>query len=114
MPATAGTVTYAEGEHQHVQTEFAFDINEIAHHRLAPVHYLRHVGLEVPTRQLALAFYQTYGLSEDFAVGRRRRINVGAYRFAVHRFIPRIAYATTLLHRHHEPADLNNAELQRA
>src|ERR1700760_2008462 len=36
-------VNYAEGQHQHVQTEFAFDIDQIAHHRLAPVHYLRHV-----------------------------------------------------------------------
>ncbi len=105
-------VSYAEGEHQHVQTEFAFDIDQIAHHRFAPVHYQRHVGLEVPTRQLALAFYQTYGLTEDFTVHRKRRINVGAYRFAVHRFIPRIAYAVTLLHRRNEPADLNNAEIQ--
>ena len=106
-------VNYAEGEHQHVQTEFAFDINEIAHHRFAPVHYLRHVGLEVPTRQLALAFYQTYGLSEDFSVHRGRRINVGAYRFAVRRFIPRIAYAVTVLHRNHEPADTAGPEIER-
>ena len=105
-------VSYAEGEQQHVQTEFAFDINEIAHHRLAPVHYLRHVGLEVPTKQLALAFYQTYGLQEDFTQHRSRRINVGAYRFAVRHFIPRIAYAATLLHRSHEPADTENAELK--
>ncbi len=105
-------VSYAEGEHQHVQTEFAFDINEIAHHRLAPVHYLRHVGLDVPTRQLGLAFYQTYGLAEDFSQHRGRRVNVRGYRFAVHSFLPRIAYATTLLHRRHEPADIDNAELQ--
>ncbi len=105
------TVSYAEGEHQHVQTEFAFDINEIAHHRLAPVHYLRHVGLEVPTRQLALAFYQTYGLGEDFTAHRERRINVRGYRFAARSFIPRIAYAVTLLHRHDEPADQPSAEL---
>lgn len=105
-------VNYAEGEHQHVQTEFAFDIDQIAHHRFAPVHYQRHVGLEVPTKQLALAFYETYGLTEDFTVHRKRRINVGAYRFAAHRFIPRIAYALTLLHRKKEPADVNNAELQ--
>ena len=59
-------VNYAEGKAQHVQTELAFDINEIAHHRMAPVPYLRHVGLDVPIRQLALAFYQTYGLHEDF------------------------------------------------
>jgi hypothetical protein len=105
-------VNYAEGKHQHVQTEFAFDIDEIAQHRLAPVHYLRHVGLEVPTKQLALAFYQTYGLREDFTSTRHHRINVGAYRFAVHHLIPRVAYALTLLHRRHEPADVDNADLQ--
>ncbi len=105
-------VNYAEGEHQHVQTEFAFDIDQIAHHRLAPVHYLRHVGLEIPVKQLSLAFYQTYGLSEDFTAGRKRRINVGAYRFAVHHFIPRIAYAVTVLHRSREPAEIDSPELR--
>jgi hypothetical protein len=98
-------VSYAEGEQQHVRTEFAFDIDEIANGRFAPVGYLRHVGLEVPTRQLTLAFYQTYGLRQDFTQTRHHRINVSGYRWAVHRFIPRIAYSTTLLHRHHEPAD---------
>jgi len=108
------TVNYGEGEHQHVQTEFAFDINEIAKSRFAPVHYLRHVGLEVSTKQLSLAFYQTYGLRENFSDTRHSRINIGTYRFAVHRFIPRIAYATTLLHRKHEPADpASDPDLQR-
>jgi hypothetical protein len=105
-------VNYAEGERQHVQTEFAFDIDEIVHHRFAPVRYLRHVGLEVSTKQLALAFYQTYGIQEDFTQHRGHRVNVGAYRFAVRRFIPRIAYAVTLLHRHQEVADTDNADLQ--
>lgn len=104
-------VSYAEGEHAHVQTEFAFDIDQIAHHRLAPVHYLRHVGLQVPTRQVALAFYQTYGLSEDFTKRRGRRINVGAYRFAARRFIPRIAYAVNVLHKKHEPAETVTPDL---
>jgi hypothetical protein len=99
-------VNYAQGEHQHVQTEFGFDINEIAHQRFAPVHYLRHVGLRVPTHQLALAFYQTYGLTDDFAKGKGHRINVGGYRFAVRNFIPRIAYAVTILHRKKEPMDI--------
>jgi len=103
-------VNYAEGEHQHVQTEFAFDINEIAHHRLAPLHFLRHVGLAVPVQQLSLAFYQTYGLSEDFAGKRGLRVNVKAYRFATRAFIPRIAYAVTILHRRHEPADPNTPD----
>ena len=59
-------VNYAEGQHQHVQTEFAFDIDQIAHHRLAPLHYLRHIGLRVPVQQLSDSFYQTYGMSENF------------------------------------------------
>jgi hypothetical protein len=107
-------VNYAEGENQHVRTEFAFDIDEISKRRFAPVNYLRHVGLEVPTRQLALAFYQTYGLQEDFTKTRHHRINVSEYRWAVHRFIPRMAYATTLLHRHNEPDDvLSDPDVQR-
>ncbi len=110
------TVNYAEGKHQHVQTEFAFDIDEIAHHRMAPLRFLRHIGLKVPVKQLALAYYQTYGLSEDFSTRRGRRFNVRDYRFAVHTFIPRVAYALTLLHRNHEPADPTTqeaAELER-
>ncbi len=105
------SVSYAESPHAHVQTEFAFDINEIVHHRFAPIHYLREVGLKVPVRQLSAAFYQTYGLSEDFSAGRLRIINVRGYRFAVHNFLPRIAYAVTLLHRGTMPADTPSADL---
>ena len=95
-------VSYAEGKHQHVQTEFAFDIDQIAHHRLAPLSFERHVGLKVPVHQLDLAFYQTYGI-RDFANYHGGRFNVGEYRFAVRTFIPRIAFAITVLHRRHEP-----------
>lgn len=103
-------VSYEEGERQHVRTEFAFDIDEIAHHRVAPIHYLRHIGLGVSTRQLYLAFYQTYGLSHRFEGTRRQEINARGYRFAVRAFIPRIAYAITLLHRRHEPPDADTPE----
>ncbi len=103
-------VNYAEGPHQHVQTEFAFDIDQIAHHRLAPLHYLRHVGLRVPVRQLALAYYQTYGITENFGKT-GRRINVRGYRFAVHGLIPRVAYALTILHRNHEPPETPSPDL---
>ena len=106
-------VNYAQGKHQHVQTEFAFDIDQLSRHRFAPVDYLRHVGLQVPTKQLSLAFYQTYGLREDFTTTRHQRFNARAYRFAVHGFIPRVAYAVTILHRHHEPIDTDNADLQK-
>jgi hypothetical protein len=99
------SVNYAQGRRQHVQVEFAFDVDEIAHHRVAPLRYLKHIGLRVSMRQLALAFYQTYGITDGFSRFRGRRINVPAYRFATRSFIPRIAYAETLLHRKHEPIE---------
>lgn len=98
------SVSYAEGKHQHVQVEFAFDINQIVQHHLAPLGYMRHIGIRVPQRQIALAFYQTYGLAEK---GSRERqfINMSAYHFATRTFIPRVAYALALLHRKHEPPE---------
>jgi hypothetical protein len=107
------SVRYAEGGSQHVRTEFGFDINEISHAHFAPAHYLSHVGLQVPQRQLELAFYQTYGLAEDFSKGKGNRVNVKAYRFAVRTFIPRIAFSVNLLHRHKEPPVVDSPELQR-
>jgi Zinc dependent phospholipase C len=104
-------VSYGEGEHQHIQAEFAFDVNELAHHRMAPFRYQKHIGLEVPIRQLALAYYQTYGLTEDFSGTHGRRFNVGAYRSAVRAFIPRVARALTILHRKVEPPDPTNTEI---
>jgi Zinc dependent phospholipase C len=99
------SVNYAEGKHQHVQSEFAFDIDQIAHYRMAPLGYLRHIGIQIPIHQLALAFYETYGLTEDFNVSRGQKINLKAYQFATRTFIPRVAYAVTLLHRKQEPVE---------
>jgi hypothetical protein len=98
-------VSYALGKRQHQQTEFAFDINEIAHHRLAPLQFVRRAGLQVPVKQVALAYYQTYGLTEDFTAGYRKRFNVHGYRSATRTLIPRVAYAVTLLHRRHLPPE---------
>jgi hypothetical protein len=106
-------VNFGEDKNAHVQTEFAFDINEIAHRRFAPLQYLRRVGLNVPNTQLAAAFYDTYGLSEGFSKARFHRVNVGGFRFAVRSFIPRIAYAVTLLHRSRMPADTTSPDLQK-
>ena len=103
-------VTYGQDEHAHVRTEFAFDINEIAHHRLAPLSYLRRIGLRVPDAQLAVAFSDTYGLGDPFSKSRRHQINARGYRFAVRSLLPRVAYAVTILHRGQMPSDSNSEE----
>lgn len=105
------SVNYAEGKHQHVQVEFAFDIDQIVQHHLAPLDYMRHIGIRVPQRQVALAYYQTYGLTEKFDGNRDRQfINVSAYNMATRNLIPHIAYALTLLHRSHEPAEPDTSD----
>jgi len=103
-------VSFEQAEHPHVQTEFAFDINEIANHRFAPSAYLKHIGLAVPTHQLALAFYETYGLGANFD-SRRPRTTLRGYRFAVRSFLPRVAYAETILHRKGFPPDTPGPDL---
>jgi hypothetical protein len=56
------SVNYAQDKHAHVQTEFAFDISQIAKLHVAPAAYFTSVGLHVPKSQLARAFDETYGL----------------------------------------------------
>jgi hypothetical protein len=98
------SVAYDKDPHAHVRTEFAFDVDQISQHRFAPRAYLEHVGLKVPNDLLAKAFFETYGLDERRVLGARRPTLRG-YKFAVRRFLPRIAYAETVLHRKRMPAD---------
>jgi hypothetical protein len=103
-------VNYAEGEHQHVRAEFAFDINDIAKHRLAPEKYLNHIGFAVPVPLLARAFYDTYGLDIGDILGNHRP-TLGGYRWSVRAMLPRVAYAKTLLYRKRLPPDVPSPAL---
>jgi uncharacterized protein (DUF433 family) len=97
-------VNYAEGEHQHVRAEFAFDIDDIVNHRLAPERYLNHIGFAVPVPLLTRAFYDTYGLDLGKVLGTHRPTLQG-YRYSVRTLLPRVAYAETLLYRKRLPPD---------
>jgi hypothetical protein len=102
-------VNYGEGKHQHVRAEFAFDINQIAKHRLAPERYLNRVGFSVPVPLLARAFYDTYGLDLGDIMGNHGPTLRG-YRYSVRTLLPRVAYAETLLHRGRLPPDTPSPE----
>jgi uncharacterized protein (DUF433 family) len=103
-------VNYAEGEHQHIRAEFAFDINDIAKQRLAPERYLNRIGFAIPVPLLARAFYDTYGLDLGTVLGSHRPTLRG-YRYSVRTLIPRVAYAETLLHRKRLPPDVPSPAL---
>ena len=92
-------VTYGENHHAHVRTEFAFDVEQLSKHRLAPASYLRHIGLQVSHLLLERAFLETYGLPLNEMLGMGRRPSFKTYRWSVRSFLPRISYAETVLHR---------------
>jgi Zinc dependent phospholipase C len=102
-------VNYSQGPHPHVQTEFAFDINQLSKARFAPSAYLKHVGLEVPRPLLRTAFYETYGLSLPDIVG-SKETSIRIYRNAVRSFLPNIARAQTILHKNSFPQDSSHED----
>jgi hypothetical protein len=104
------SVNYAENPHAHVQTEFAFDINQLSKRRFAPSAYLKYVGLEVPMPLLRKAFFETYGLRLPDIIG-TKETSIRIYRFGVRRFLPNIARAETVLHKSSFPADLPSPDL---
>jgi Zinc dependent phospholipase C len=103
-------VNYAEDPHAHVQTEFAFDINQLSKGRFAPSAYLKYVGLEVPPLLIRKAFFETYGLNLSEIIG-SKETSIRVYRSAVRGFIPNIARAETILHKKNFPEDLPSSDL---
>lgn len=103
------SVTYDESPHDHVRTEFAFDLNQLSKRRIAPSAYWNHVGLNVPIRLLEQAFFETYGLKLGSMVVNQRAA-VATYRWSVRSFLPRIAYAEVVLHRKSFPDDTPGPE----
>jgi hypothetical protein len=103
-------VNYAQDPHAHIQTEFAFDINQLSKRRFAPSAYVKFVGLEVPRALLRKAFFETYGLNLPDIIG-TKETSIRVYRYAAHRFLPNIARAETLLHKKDFPADTPSPDL---
>ncbi len=104
------TVNYDQNPHAHVQTEFAFDIDQLSVGRFAPSAYLEHVGLEIPNGLLHHAFFEIYGIDIGQIVGRRETA-IGVYRRSVRHFIPNIARAETILHKNSFPTDTPSPDL---
>jgi hypothetical protein len=82
-------VTYADDPIAHLQTEFAFDVWQVARGCYAPQSFHRAIGFKVAKPVLERAFAKTYGVemkeifvSVDFAIH--------GYRRAVSQLIPRI------------------------
>jgi hypothetical protein len=89
-------ITYEDNPVAHLQTEFGFDVLEIAKGNFAPQAYHDFIGFNVATLVLERAFRDTYGLELKDLFGNFDR-TVGSYRRAVSKTIPkatRVAWAT--------------------
>jgi hypothetical protein len=104
------SVSFADGEYQHSQVEFAFDANQVAKHHLAPGKYLHEIGLDVPRQQITAAFYETYGFPVRDIIGLFRPA-LRTFRFGARSFLPNLAYAEAVLHAHGFPPDIPGPEL---
>jgi hypothetical protein len=110
VPKYGSNINYAENPHAHVQTEFAFDINQLSKGHFAPTDYMKSVGLEVPRDLLRKSFFETYGLNLPDIIGSKEN-SIRIYRNAVHDFLPNIARAETILHKKSFPTDTPSPDL---
>jgi hypothetical protein len=88
-------ITYEDNPVAHLQTEFGFDVLEVANGNFAPQAYHDFIGFNVATPVLERAFRDTYGLELKDLFGNFDR-TVGSYRRAVSKTIPkatRVAWA---------------------
>ncbi len=109
--AYGSSVTYDEGPHAHVRTEFAFDIAQLTQYRLAPTAYLEHIGFRVSRTLLERAFAETYALSLGEVLGPEGPA-IRSYTTSVRRLVPRFAHAEAVIHRHNFVSDTPNKEFQ--
>src|SRR5215472_3905967 len=74
------SVTYADDPKAHIQTEFGFDMTQVAKNRYTSDRYHDFIGFEISKPILERAFQDTYGIplsavlpNEDMAIGTFRR-----------------------------------------
>jgi hypothetical protein len=89
-------VTYADKPSAHLQTEFGFDVAQVAKQRYTSQQYHDFIGFEVAESLLERSFSAVYGLPLRDVLT-REDLSIGSYRWAVSQAIPnmtRVALAT--------------------
>ena len=90
-------VTYADQPSAHLETEFGFDVAQVAKGRYTSQQYHDFIGFEVAESLLERSFSAVYGLPlRD--VMTREDLAIGTYRWAVSRAIPNMTTAALATH----------------
>jgi zinc dependent phospholipase C len=88
-------VTYAENPKAHIQTEFGFDMVQVAKNRYTSDSYHDFIGFQISEPLLDRAFLETYGLKLKDVLG-DEDLAIGSFRRAVSKFIPTMTRAALL------------------
>ncbi|MBV8052641.1 MAG: zinc dependent phospholipase C family protein [Acidobacteriaceae bacterium] len=80
-------VTYEDDHEAHLETEFSFDVVQVAKKRYLSKQYHDFIGFQVPQDLITRSFLDTYGVkSSEFL--KTPGLAIGTYRFGVSRVIP--------------------------
>ncbi|MGH9564843.1 MAG: zinc dependent phospholipase C family protein, partial [Candidatus Angelobacter sp.] len=82
-------VTYAEDPISHIQTEFGFDVLQVAQHRYTSQAYHDFIGFQVAQSLLERAFFSTYGIPLS-QVLTHEDLAMGSFRHDVATWMPRL------------------------
>lgn len=96
-------VTYEDDPEAHLETEFSFDVVQVAQHRYTGQQYHDFIGFQVSEGLLERAFQDTYGIKVDDLL-RWDDLTLETYRFSVSRVIPEMTQVA-LASRKHKPVN---------
>jgi hypothetical protein len=102
-------VTYADDHKAHIQTEFGFDMVQVAKNRYTSDHYHDFIGFEVSKPVLERAFFDTYHLKLEDVFG-DVDLAIGSYRRGVSQMIPEMTRVALLSRREQIVKDTPNFE----
>ena len=91
-------VTYADDHKAHIQTEFGFDMVQVAKNRYTSDHYHDFIGFEVSKPVMERAFLDTYHLKLEDVFG-DVDLAIGSYRRGVSQMIPEMTRVALLSRR---------------
>ena len=89
-------VTFAEDKKAHIQTEFGFDVVQVAEHRYTSDAYHNFIGFRVSKPVLERAFLKTYGI-EIKDVFNSLDLSIGTFRRSISSVIPEMTRVALLL-----------------
>lgn len=88
-------ITYGDDPPSHIQTEFGFDVLEVAKQRYTSQSYHDFIGFAVAQPLLDRAFFVTYGLELNKVLTDEDRA-IGSYRHAISVWFPRFTQAALI------------------